>query len=63
MLRQIEWGVRNEPITKNLTFATDYIAFLKIQFEYKDFSTIVDLIYQFPIYTYVHTFRELFSFI
>ena len=30
ILRQIEWGVQNSPITKNELFATDYFIFLKI---------------------------------
>ena len=35
ILRQMEWGAQNGPITKN-GFASNYFTFLKILFQYKN---------------------------
>ena len=37
ILKQIEWEVENESVTKNALFATGYFIFLKIEFEHKNF--------------------------
>ena len=51
MLRQIEWWLQNEPITKN-SFASNCFIFLKILFQFKNLLGRLDLIYQQPKYPY-----------
>ena len=47
MLRQMEWGVQNGPITKNGVLpVTKYFAFLKILFQFRNLAYRVDLMYQ-----------------
>ena len=47
MLRQIEWGVQNGPITKNRVLpVTKYFPFSKILFQFRNLVYRVDLMYQ-----------------
>ena len=47
MLRQIEWGVQNGPISKNrFLLVTKYFPFLKILFKFRNLVYRVDLKYQ-----------------
>ena len=48
MLRQIEWQVQNGPITKNGVFASNYLIFSKILFQFKSLLQRVDLMHQRP---------------
>ena len=47
MLRQIEWAVQIEPITKNRVLpVTKYFSFSKILFQFRNLLYRVDLVYQ-----------------
>ena len=47
MLRQVEWGVQNEPITKTGVLPVTTLYFL-ILFQLENLLKIVDLMYQRP---------------
>ena len=47
MLRQIEWGVQNGPITENRVLpVTKYFPFSKILFQFRKLAYRVELMYQ-----------------
>ena len=62
MLRQIEWGVRNGPITKNEVLPVT-------TFLFENFASVQDLLimslFGVPItqMSHIHTFRKRWSFI
>ena len=62
MLRQIEWGVRNGPITKNEVLPVT-------TFLFENFASVQDLLimslFDVPItqMSHIHTFRKRWSFI
>ena len=61
MLRQIEWAVQNEPITKNGVLpVTNYLIVWKILFHFKNLLQRVDLIYQLPN-AHIHRFCNSWS--
>ena len=68
MLRQIEWGVQNGPITKNRVLPVTTF-FLKILFQFKNLIQRVDLMYQLPKcpysmhVTFIHVFGKIFQII
>ena len=60
MLRQIEWGVQNGPITKNRVLpVTKYFRFLKILFQFRNLIYRVDLMYQPSKCPYSHFSKAL----
>ena len=46
MLRQMEWGVRNGPLTKNGVLLSNYFVFFKILFQFINLLQRSDLMYQ-----------------